>query len=124
MRRGVLALEDLGIAFYWSFLAVSSVLLATVAWLVARRTKQPLAALAVVFGVSMVVLVGDVMTGSNLHLSAAFGYSVGCSIAYAWLPAAAAHAGRQVEIEYFGERLPAVVAEEPLFDREMARLRS
>ena len=46
------------------------------------------------------------------------------SIAYAWLPAAAANAGRQVEIEYFGERLPAVVAEEPLFDREMARLRS
>jgi len=56
--------------------------------------------------------------------SAAFGYSVGCSIAYAWLPAAVANAGRQVEIEYFGERLPAVVAEEPLFDREMVRLRS
>ena len=56
--------------------------------------------------------------------SAAFGYSVGCSIAYAWLPAAAANAGMPVEIEFFGERLPAAVAAEPLFDREMARLRS
>ena len=56
--------------------------------------------------------------------SAAFGYSTGCSIAYAWLPAEAARPGTPVEIEYFGERLPAVVAEEPLFDREMARLRS
>jgi dimethylglycine oxidase len=56
--------------------------------------------------------------------SAAFGYSTGCSIAYAWLPAEVATPGRAVEIEYFGERLRAVVAAEPLFDREMARLRS
>jgi glycine cleavage system aminomethyltransferase T len=56
--------------------------------------------------------------------SAAFGYSVGRSIAYAWLPAEAAQPGRQVEIEYFGERLRAVVAAEPLFDRDMTRLRS
>ena len=56
--------------------------------------------------------------------SAAFGYSVGCSIAYAWLPAEVAQPGTAVQIEYFGERLRAVVATEPLFDREMARLRS
>jgi glycine cleavage system aminomethyltransferase T len=56
--------------------------------------------------------------------SAAFGYSVGRSIAYAWLPAEVAQPGRQVEIEYFGERLRAVVTAEPLFDREMARLRA
>ena len=56
--------------------------------------------------------------------SAAFGYSTGCSIAYAWLPAEAAVPGTAVEIEYFGERLRAVVAAEPLFDREMARLRA
>jgi glycine cleavage system aminomethyltransferase T len=56
--------------------------------------------------------------------SAAFGYSTGCSIAYAWLPAKAANQGTPVEIEYFGERLRAVVAEEPLFDRAMERLRS
>jgi glycine cleavage system aminomethyltransferase T/glycine/D-amino acid oxidase-like deaminating enzyme len=56
--------------------------------------------------------------------SAAYGYSVGRSIAYAWLPAEVAIPGRAVEIEYFGERLRAVVAVEPLFDREMTRLRS
>ena len=56
--------------------------------------------------------------------SAAFGYSVGRSIAYAWLPAEVAQPGSQVEVEYFGERLPAVVAAEPLFDRPMTRLRS
>jgi glycine cleavage system aminomethyltransferase T/glycine/D-amino acid oxidase-like deaminating enzyme len=56
--------------------------------------------------------------------SAAFGYSTGCSIAYAWLPAEVARPGTAVEIESFGERLRAVVAAEPLFDREMARLRS
>ena len=56
--------------------------------------------------------------------SAAFGYSVGRSIAYAWLPAEVAQPGSRVEIEYFGDRLPAVVAAEPLFDHEMARLRS
>ena len=56
--------------------------------------------------------------------SAAYGYSVERSIAYAWLPATAAAPGARVEIEYFGERLPAQVADEPLFDSAMARLRS
>ncbi len=56
--------------------------------------------------------------------SAAFGYATGCSIAYAWLPAEAASPGREVEIEYFGERLRAVVAAEPLWDPGMARLRA
>ncbi|MDA3646713.1 FAD-dependent oxidoreductase [Saccharopolyspora indica] len=56
--------------------------------------------------------------------SAAYGYTVGASIAYAWLPRALAVPGTRAEVEYFGERLPAVVAEEPLFDPEMKRLRS
>lgn len=56
--------------------------------------------------------------------SAAFGYTVGRSIAYGWLPAERAGVGRTVEIESFGERLPATVAAEPLFDPEMSRLRS
>jgi glycine cleavage system aminomethyltransferase T len=55
--------------------------------------------------------------------SAAYGYSVGAPIAYAWLPAAAAVPGTPVAIEYFGERVPATVAAEPLYDPEMARLR-
>ena len=56
--------------------------------------------------------------------SAAFGYSVGRSIAYAWLPAELATPDRPVEIESFGTRLRAVVAAEPLFDPGMARLRA
>jgi len=55
--------------------------------------------------------------------SAAYGYCVGASIAYAWLPAAASAPGTRVEVEYFGERLPARVAEEPLFDASMSRIR-
>jgi hypothetical protein len=68
-------LEELGAGFYWSFLVVTSVAVAAAATVVTRRTRQPVAGLAVVLGLGMVVLVGDVMSGSNLHLSAAFGYS-------------------------------------------------
>ncbi|WP_214368634.1 FAD-dependent oxidoreductase [Pseudonocardia sp. H11422] len=55
--------------------------------------------------------------------SAAHGYTIGRGIAYAWLPAELAEPGRQVHIGYFDRRLPAVVAEEPLFDPGMTRLR-
>ncbi|MHA6784347.1 GcvT family protein [Pseudonocardia saturnea] len=55
--------------------------------------------------------------------SAAYGYTIDESIAYAWLPAAAASPGTPVQVEYFGERLAAVVAAEPLFDPEMKRIR-
>ena len=48
---------------------------------------------------------------------------IDASIAYAWLPAAAAVPGAAVQVEYFGERLPAVVAAEPLFDPEGKRMR-
>jgi glycine cleavage system aminomethyltransferase T len=56
--------------------------------------------------------------------SAAYGYTIDASIAYAWLPAEAAEPGTAVHVEYFGEHLPAVVAAEPLFDPEMKRIRS
>ncbi|WP_304454360.1 FAD-dependent oxidoreductase [Nocardiopsis sp. YSL2] len=46
--------------------------------------------------------------------SAGRGHSVGRNIAYAWLPAAVAVPGTAVEIEYFGERVAATVAAEPL----------
>ncbi|MDF3290518.1 GcvT family protein [Streptomyces silvisoli] len=55
--------------------------------------------------------------------SAAYGYTIGKGIAYAWLPAELATAGRPLEIGYFERRVPAVVAEEPLFDPAMRRLR-
>ena len=54
--------------------------------------------------------------------SAAFGHTVGRPIAYAWLPASAT-VGTPVEIEYFGTRVRATVAAEPLVDPEMTRLR-
>ena len=54
--------------------------------------------------------------------SAAHGYTIGRSIAYAWLPATPV--GTAVEIEYFGRRLPATVSAEPLVDPAMSRIRS
>jgi glycine cleavage system aminomethyltransferase T/glycine/D-amino acid oxidase-like deaminating enzyme len=54
--------------------------------------------------------------------SAAFGHTVGRPIAYAWLPATATP-GTAVEIEYFGRRIAATVAAEPLVDPSMTRIR-
>ena len=54
--------------------------------------------------------------------SAAYGYTVGKPIAYAYLPAVVS-VGDSVEIEYFGRRFPATVTADPLYDPSMARLR-
>ncbi|MFF8780037.1 FAD-dependent oxidoreductase [Streptomyces sp. NPDC015140] len=54
--------------------------------------------------------------------SASYGYTLGRCVAYAWLPAGLA-AGTGVHVEYFGEKVPAMVAEEPLFDPRMTRIR-
>ncbi|KAI0811771.1 Dimethylglycine oxidase [Xylaria sp. FL0064] len=54
--------------------------------------------------------------------SAAFGFTIGKPIAYAWLPAAV-NEGDAVEIEYFGQRIKATVTTEPLYDPQMSRLR-
>lgn len=56
--------------------------------------------------------------------SAAYGYTTGKNIACAWLPGVATGPGTEVEIEYFGAAVPAVVTEEPLFDPGMTRLRN
>jgi glycine cleavage system aminomethyltransferase T len=56
--------------------------------------------------------------------SATYGYSVGKSFAYGYLPIEHADEGARVEIEYFGKRYGAVVAKEPLFDPKGLRLRS
>ncbi len=55
--------------------------------------------------------------------SAAYGYTIGKGIAYAWLPVELTAPGTVVHIGYFGQRVEAVVAEEPLFDPAMSRLR-
>ncbi|MBE1501617.1 glycine cleavage system aminomethyltransferase T/glycine/D-amino acid oxidase-like deaminating enzyme [Amycolatopsis lexingtonensis] len=59
---------------------------------------------------------------SGYVTSAAYGYTVGRPIAYAWLPASA-DIGSGVEIEYFGRRVAATVAAEPLVDPGMERIR-
>lgn len=56
--------------------------------------------------------------------SANTGYSVGKHIAYAYLPVELTQPGQKLSIEYFGQRLPAAVAAEPLFDPQGERLRS
>jgi glycine cleavage system aminomethyltransferase T/glycine/D-amino acid oxidase-like deaminating enzyme len=56
--------------------------------------------------------------------SAAYGYSIGRGIVYGYLPVDLAALGTAVEVEYFGERLAATVAAEPLWDPAGERLRA
>ncbi|WP_300344199.1 FAD-dependent oxidoreductase [Nesterenkonia sp.] len=56
--------------------------------------------------------------------SADQGYTIGASIAYAWVPSEFAETGTALEVEYFGERYRARVSEEPLFDPSASRMRS
>jgi glycine cleavage system aminomethyltransferase T/glycine/D-amino acid oxidase-like deaminating enzyme len=55
--------------------------------------------------------------------SGGYGYAVGKSIAYAYVPALA-DVGTDVEVEIFGTWVPGRVAAEPLFDPKGARVRS
>ncbi|MFG1943580.1 FAD-dependent oxidoreductase [Nonomuraea sp. NPDC048826] len=55
--------------------------------------------------------------------SAAYGHTIRRPIAYAWLPAELAEPGTSVEVAYFGRRVPAEVAAEPLFDPKMEKIR-
>ncbi|MQS99341.1 FAD-dependent oxidoreductase [Streptomyces jumonjinensis] len=54
--------------------------------------------------------------------SAGYGYTIGRCVAYAWLPPLPA--GTAVRIGYFDRTHAATVAEEPLYDPEMTRIRS
>jgi glycine cleavage system aminomethyltransferase T/glycine/D-amino acid oxidase-like deaminating enzyme len=56
--------------------------------------------------------------------SGGYGYTVGRSIAYAYLPAAKAQPGQAVEVEIFGEWVGGEVAGEPLWDPQGDRIRS
>jgi glycine cleavage system aminomethyltransferase T/glycine/D-amino acid oxidase-like deaminating enzyme len=55
--------------------------------------------------------------------SAAYGYTIGRGIAYAWLPVELTDVGSEVQIDYFGDRFSAVVTAEPLVDPKMERIR-
>ncbi len=56
--------------------------------------------------------------------SGGLGYTVGTSIAYAYLPIDLAVAGTPCEIEVFGERVPASVSNDPLWDPKGERIRA
>jgi dimethylglycine oxidase len=74
----------------------------------------------VVMGKEPVVVGGTVV---GYVTSAGFGYSVGESLAYAYLPVDMAIEGMTVDIEYFGECCRATVVTEPRWDAEGARMR-
>jgi dimethylglycine oxidase len=81
---------------------------------------------ALTTGAEIVMGKEPVYSGSNCVgyvTSAGYGYTIGTGIAYAWLPSASSAPGTPVQIDYFGRRIDAVVAAEPLFDAAMTRLR-
>jgi 4-methylaminobutanoate oxidase (formaldehyde-forming) len=56
--------------------------------------------------------------------SGGYGYSVGKSIAYGYLPVEQAAFGTPLDIEIVGERIPAEVAREPLWDPKGERIKA
>jgi glycine cleavage system aminomethyltransferase T/glycine/D-amino acid oxidase-like deaminating enzyme len=62
-------------------------------------------------------VVGRITTGG-------YGYTIGRSIAYAYLPPEQAQPGIELDVEIFGSWIEGVVAEEPLFDPRSERIRS
>ena len=60
----------------------------------------------------------------GLTTSGAYGHTVGRSIAFAFVEPEFAEPGTQLEIEIVGQRCPAEVLEEPLYDPRNVRLRS
>src|SRR3712207_1948107 len=96
-----------------------------IAGLSAENVSRRLSCLTVDDGHSVVLGHEPVFLDGNpvgYVTSAAFGHTVGKPIAYAWLPGSAT-AGSAVQIEYFGRRIPATVANEPLVDPEGTRIR-
>jgi len=53
--------------------------------------------------------------------TAAFGFTIGAPIAYAWLPSSVG-TGTKVEVEYFGRKISATVVQDPLYDPQNNRL--
>ena len=68
------------------------------------------------------VRAGDSVVGRVT--SGGYGYSVGSSIAYAYLPPEHVGPGTNVAVEIFGRWVEGEVAEEPLFDRAGERVRA
>jgi 4-methylaminobutanoate oxidase (formaldehyde-forming) len=56
--------------------------------------------------------------------SAGFGYTVGASIAYAYLPIDDAKPGTPISVDLFGTWVDGVVADDVLYDPTNSRIRS
>ena len=56
--------------------------------------------------------------------SANYGHSVGCGIVYGYLPTGHSDPGSRVDVLYFGQRLPATVVDEPLYDPKSKKMRA
>lgn len=90
-----------------------------------KSSERALRCLTIDDGTSMVLGKEPVFVNgapAGYVTSAAYGYTVRTPLAYAWLPATTVE-GDHVEIEYFGRKIPATVAADPLFDPKMERLR-
>ncbi|MCY4654537.1 MAG: sarcosine dehydrogenase, partial [Dehalococcoidia bacterium] len=67
------------------------------------------------------ILDGDRVLG--YVTSANYGHSIGRGVVYGYLPVRYAEAGTSVDVLYFGERLRATVAREPLYDPRGDKMR-
>jgi 4-methylaminobutanoate oxidase (formaldehyde-forming) len=56
--------------------------------------------------------------------SGGYGYSVGESIVYAYLPIEYSEVGTELDIEFFGERIGAIVVKAPLWDPKGVRIKA
>lgn len=68
------------------------------------------------------ILDGDEVLG--YVTSANYGHSIGRGIVYGYLPARHAEVGKSVDVVYFGERLQATVAQEPLYDPTGSKMKA
>ena len=75
---------------------------------------------AVVTGKEPIVDGDDVL---GYVTSANYGHSVGTGIVYGYLPLSHANVGTSVDVVYFGERLQATVAREPLYDPSGSKMK-
>ena len=75
---------------------------------------------AVVTGKEPIVDGDDVL---GYVTSANYGHSIGRGIVYGYLPVSHADVGTSVDIVYFGERLQATVAQEPLYDPSGSKMK-
>jgi len=92
-----------------------------------KGLKQKLCCLTLADPATIVIGSEPVRAGERVVgwvTSGGYGYSVGKSIAYAYLPMEYTTVGTALDVEIMGERVGAVVAREPLWDPKGERIRA